>query len=218
MSYIGTLLNSGNGGTSVANTQPFTNIVSPTTSPGGNLLNDTIASVMSPNTQKVFTSNLLQLTTGLVLTSGTAYFVYLGYTTKALTGAFVQFRIVTAGVGTQTGEVGFFSTPNAPSKAGQTLTKIAATGTLNSLTTTGVSSNTTTMAAAISAGTHLWAGIRTAMGTTQPSLNALTLDNSVGSILITAASGALTASSTFVGSLIPQAITAQAPSLQITLV
>src|SRR2546428_5661404 len=93
-----------------------------------------------------------------LLIAGTAYYVYLGRLAKGLTVKFVEFHVTTLGAGAQTAEVGLFSTPSAPNKSAQTLTKIVATGTLDSLTAgTGVKRNTASFAQNVDAGTHLWA-------------------------------------------------------------
>jgi hypothetical protein len=74
--------------------------------------------------------------------SGTGYFIYLGRTTQDITVKYVEFYVSTAGSGAQTAEVALLSSPSAPNKANQTLTKLAATGTVDSLTSTGVKRNT----------------------------------------------------------------------------
>jgi len=159
-------------------------------------------------------STLPNINTGMILVSNTAYFVYLGRVTVTSTFAFVRFAVRTAGAGAQTAEVGFFSTPTAPSRANQTVTKLAATGTVDDLTGTGVKGNTNTLAISVAAGTHLWAGIRTAMATTQPSPYALIADRGHGRILSTAASGALTGAGPWTGALITDAGTTLCPDLE----
>ena len=150
---------------------------------------------------------------GAALTEDTAYFVYLGTLKKNITALKLFFHVTTGGTGAQTAECGLFSTPTAPNRAAQTLTKLAATGTLGDLTGTGVLGNTNSFALDIAAGTHLWAGIRTAMATNEPQIYGLTGDKSYGRVLSTATAGALTASSTFAGALVTAAVTWQAPDL-----
>lgn len=151
------------------------------------------------------------------LTEDTAYFVYLGKTNKRLNAKKVLFHVVTGGSGAQTAEVGLFSSPAAPNRAAQTLTKLAATGTLGDLTGTGVLGNSSDFGTSIPAGTHLWAGIRTAMATNEPQVYGLTADMSAGNVLSTATAGALTSGTTFAGALITASVTAwQAPCLTLS--
>lgn len=145
----------------------------------------------------------------------TAYWVYCGTSPRARTIAHVEFRVGTGGTGAQTAEVALASSPLAPNKTAQVLTKIAADGTLSDATGTGVMRNTTTMAASVAAGAHLWAGIRFAMATTQPILRALSADWGEGFILTTATPGALTGAGPWTGALVAEAITAQGPALRI---
>ena len=150
----------------------------------------------------------------LALVSGTAYFVYLGRAPATFTPAYVKGFCGSAGSGSQTAEIGLFSSPSGPNAAGQTLTKIEATGSITSLTGTGVKQNTGAFTTSVPAGTHLWAGIRVVMGTGQPTFNALNRDYARGSVLVTAGAGALTGSSSFSGSLVTaSAATAEAPVL-----
>ena len=70
------------------------------------------------------------------------------------------------------------------------------------------------------AGTHLWAGIRTAMGTSQPALAGLCMDFSEGRVLSTASAGALTDQGLWTGAIIALGAylnTAIAPDLRVTL-
>jgi hypothetical protein len=156
-------------------------------------------------------------TEDFITISGTAYYIYVGRTVQATTLAYVQFHVTTAGAGAQTAEVGLFSTPVAPSKSAQTLTKIVATGTVDSTTTTGMKRNTTTFAQSVPGGTHLWAAIRTAMATTQPKTWGLAGDYSEGHILTTTGGGALTGLTTASGSLVAIAVGTVAPDLHVTL-
>jgi hypothetical protein len=151
---------------------------------------------------RVFSSPLPNVATALTTVSGTGYFVYLGRTATALTPKHVEFFVSTAGTGAQTAEVGFFSTPNAPNKASQTLTKLVSTGTVDALTSTGVKRNTSAFATSVPAGTHLWAGVRTAMATAQPQISGLCMDFSQGRVLSTASAGVLTAAGPWTGAII----------------
>lgn len=152
--------------------------------------------------QRVMCSLLPNVGTSFTTISGTAYFVYLGRVAAAFTPKHVEFLVGTAGAGAQTAEVGIFSTPSGPNKASQSVTKLEASGTITSLITTGVKRNTTPFVTLVAAGTHLWAGIRTAMATTQPGIGGLTQDMSQGRILSTAASGVLTGTGPWTGAII----------------
>lgn len=166
--------------------------------------------------QRIFTTPL-SLSGTLLLISGTAYFVYLGRTVQQITPKFVEFHVGTIGAGTQVAEVGFFSTTNPPNKSAQSLTKLVSTGTVDSLTTTGVKRNTSAFATAIAAGTHLWAGIRTAMATTQPTLVGLIGDMLQGFVQSTAGAAALSGAGPWTGAIIAINVATICPSLRGTL-
>jgi hypothetical protein len=172
----------------------------------------------STGSQQILTCILAPGTAGLALTSGTAYFVYLGRTVIAFVPKYVEFYVSTIGAGAQTAEVGFFSTPTSPSKAGQTVSKLISTGTVDSVTSNGVKRNTNFFSTSISAGTHLWAGIRTAMATTQPTLWSFGMDMTQGFILRTAASGALTGAGPWTGAIVAAATGVTSPDLRGTLI
>lgn len=180
-----------------------------------------ITAVEQDTALRVFRSTLLThsfATVGGFLTiSGTAYYVYIGRVVQATTVAFVEFHVTTAAGGTQTAEVGLFSTPASPNKSAQTLTKIAATGTLTALTGTGMNRNSTTFAQVIPAGTHLWAAARFAMATTQPTTYGIEGDMSEGHVLTTTGGGALTSVTTASGALVAIGTGMIAPDLRITL-
>jgi hypothetical protein len=170
--------------------------------------------------QRVLSSPLPNVATAITGTSGTAYFVYLGRTTVAFTPKYVEFYVNTAGSGAQTAEVGLFSSTGPPNKGNLSLTKLVSTGTLNSLTSTGVKRNTSAFSTSVAAGTHLWAGSRTAMATNQPALSGLCMDFSQGRVLSTASAGALTGSGPWTGAIISLGAylnTAIAPDLRVTL-
>jgi len=59
------------------------------------------------------------------------------------------------------------------------LTKLASTGGVDALTSSSVKRNTSAFATDIAAGTHLWAGIRIAMVTTQPTIFGLDAGSSL---------------------------------------
>ncbi len=144
------------------------------------------------------------------LTSGKAYFRYLDFIRVATLVKYVECLMTAVGTGAAAGEIGLFSSPAAPNKAGQNLTPIpdGLGGTLvvnqanmTSLTAAGlvIVRNTVAFAKAIPPGTFLWAGIRTAMGANQPTFAGLNGDLSQGWALETAASGLLTGAGPFAG-------------------
>ena len=161
-------------------------------------------------------------TTALQTVENTAYWTYIGYTLKSFTAKYVEFVVTTvAGAGAQIAEVCLASSVNPPNKANQTLTKLAADGTLDALNATGVKRNTSALNYAVARGIHLWAGIRTAMGGTEPTLMALGGDLNHGIYLSTALAGALTGAGPWTGSVIAQdtasSTTAQGIDLKVTL-
>lgn len=127
------------------------------------------------------------------LTSGTAYFAFQGTTTRPITPTRVYFQIhVTAGTGAQTAEIGLFSSITPPNKTNLTLSKIVSTGTVDALTSIGLKGNTSAFSTVIPPGTHLWAGLRVAMATTQPRLICVVGDRSLGYVQNVAAAALLT--------------------------
>lgn len=144
---------------------------------------------------RIFLSRLPKVATSITLISNTAYFVYIGRVTQPMTVKYVEFYVNTGGSGSpQAGEVGLFRTPNAPNKTDQGpggIVKLAATDNLGTLTGAGVRRNTNSFDYAVPVGTHLWAGIRTAMPTTQPALAGLCMDFSEGLVLSVESAGTL---------------------------
>lgn len=179
-----------------------------------------ISPMSAPGSQRIYASTLSSDGGVNPTTSGTAIFVYVGQTSSPIVCKYVEFYVGTAGSGAQTAEVGLFSTPSAPNKANQTLTKLVADGTVDNLTAGNATKRNTTAfnggaGYTVPGGTHLWAGIRTAMATTQPACTRLLIGMKQGQVLQTAASGALTASSTFAG--VTQSDGSQPPDLRVTL-
>jgi hypothetical protein len=170
---------------------------------------------------RVFESRLSNHATPLLMVSAVAYFVYMGRTTVAITPKFVEFYVSTLGAGTsEVGEVGLFSTPSAPNKAAQSLTKLVSTGTVDTVKVgLGVKRNTSAFATSVPAGTFLWAGIRYAMsGTpTQPTTLSLGYDFAEGQILSLASATALTGTGPFAGAIIAASATQVCPDLRVTL-
>lgn len=166
---------------------------------------------------RVFRSRLSRVVpTNFLTISGTAYFVYVGKVEEWTRFAHVELHCTVAGAGTQTAELGLYSSPLAPNKAGQTLSRLAASGTLDSLTSTGVKRNTASFALDVAPGTHLWAAARFAMATTQPNVVGLTNDRSQGHVLTTTGGGALTGVLSPAGGLVALSTALVAPDLHVT--
>lgn len=153
---------------------------------------------------------------GTVTVGATAYFVFLGTTQRRLNAQKVQFWVSTGGASTQVGEVGVFSSPLSPNGSAQTLTKLTSAATLDDLTGTGVKGNTTAFDTVIPAGTHLWAGYRVDMASTEPTVYGLTADFSRGEILSLGSATAFTTGTTYAGALITASVAWQAPGLFLT--
>lgn len=152
--------------------------------------------------QKIITPYLPPGSSGLLLTSGTSYASYMGFFTQDSVVNYARAQISSSAVGTQTAEIGLFSSPSPPNSANQVLTKIIATGTLDDLTAQGLKGNTSSFSQTITAGTNLWVVIRTAMSMTQPNFYGTAFDMSSGALLKTAATGTLTGLSSFTGTII----------------
>lgn len=180
---------------------------------------------------RIFQSRLPNVATAITLVADTAYFVYVGYTTRSLSVKFVEFYVNTPGSGTSgypSVDVGLFKTANPPNKTNQGtngIVKLTANESLSILTTMGLKRNTTAFNSGngyeVPPATHLWAGIRTAMGNTQPALAGLCMDYSQGLVLSTATAGSLTTGAgPWTGALIGLGAylnTAIAPDLRVTL-
>lgn len=180
---------------------------------------------VADSTGRIFMSRLPNVATALALASGKAYFIYVGRTTHSIVAQHIYFYVNSAGAGTETAEVGVFSSPAAPSNAGQVLTKLAAVGhaDIDSLKSTGVKWNSNLrFDKAVPAGTHLWAGIRTEGYSTQPALAGLCMDFNAGLILSANSSSTpfTGATTSWTGALIPAGTymnTAMAPDLRLAL-
>jgi hypothetical protein len=179
--------------------------------------NRLLSSLESSGAQRIFQSRCTEGSTFLAIT-GTAYYVYMGRAVQDITVKFIEWQTTgTVAAGAQTAEAGLFSTPAAPNKSAQTLTKIAATGTVDSQTTNGMKRNTASFAQLVQAGVHLWAAVRFAMATTQPTAVGLANDMSQGQILTTTGGGALTGLTTAAGSIPALATATVAPALRVTM-
>lgn len=154
-----------------------------------------------PSPQRFWRTALQAPGAGAALTSGTAYFTYVGFVAFPVTINYARFHVQTAGSGGQTAECGLFSSPTPPNRAGITLTKIVATGVVDSLTAAGpiTRANTVPFAQVIPAGTYLWTGLRIAMVTTQPLILGINGDGLQGTLQVVAGSGVLTGAGPFVG-------------------
>jgi hypothetical protein len=152
-----------------------------------------------------------------LLITGTAYFVYLGKMAADTVVKYVEFVVTTIGAGAQTAEVGLFSSPLAACKAAQSLTKLDSTATVDAVTSNGVKRNTSAFSTTVLAGTELWAGIRTAMATTQPTLVGASNDWSQGNILVKASASAFSTAGPWAGGLVAHAITTQGPAMRATI-
>ncbi len=179
-----------------------------------------LGSVFDAGEQNVFSSALPTIA-GATTATGTAYWVYIGRTAKEITVQKVIAQMGAVGLGAQTAEVAIASSSSAPNRTAQSLTVRAASGSVTDFLT-GANNpkfNTTDLNHVVPSTVHLWAGIRTAMVTTQPTLLGLIADAGTGSALITAASGVLTVGTSYTGALIASSgIAWQAPSLLVSLV
>lgn len=135
-------------------------------------------------------------------TSGTAYWVYVGYIQIDKLFQGISMQQTGQATTVQTAEYALASTPVAPMRAGQILTKLVATSSVSDMLAgaTSVVRPLAGLNTVVPAGTHLWCGFRQAMNTTQALFEGLFEDMGQGALLVTAAAGVLTASATFVGS------------------
>lgn len=155
-------------------------------------------------------SKLTHLTSGLLVISNTAYWVYVGQTTRDLAASFVQFYVSAVGVGTKVQELAIAHSDTAPDRAAKTITVDAvANATGDYVAAAGSFANTTSLAYTIPAGTHVWLGCRFALTSTptQPTLNALGIDTGKGEVLSTASAGVLAVASAYTGAIIVQSTT-----------
>lgn len=158
-----------------------------------------------------------QLTSNLshVMISDTAYFVYVGRVVKTFTPQHVAAYCRSVGSVVQTAELGLFSTSAAPNQSGLSFTKIEATGTISSLLSTGFIRNTSAFSTSVAAGTYLWAGMRTAMSVSQPTMIGVAQDFGEGYCQSTATAGALTNAGPWTGAVSAASLTAIGPDLRI---
>jgi len=173
-----------------------------------------LADRLSYDTQRVFYSQLAKASTFLLVTED-VYFVYVGQTKIALTPKYVEFQVTTVAATVFNSEVGLYSSPLPPNKTAQTLTKIIS-GVTNAVTALGVNRNTTAFATPISAGTHLWAGIRVD-ATTPPVCIGLAPDMAQGAVMTKVVGGLLASTASFAATIIAAATATVAPDLRVTL-
>lgn len=179
-----------------------------------------LARLVDAGESRIFASMLPMTGTPAVTVSGVAYWVYVGRLTSATTLANVELVVTTGGSGAQTAELALASSVTPPNRAAKAIT-VLATQAPGDLTGTGVIRGSSAFNYSVrekDVGLYLWAGIRTAMATTQPTTSGHTLDCSDGQILSTAAAGVLAVGTTYTGALITHSASAwQAPMLRVTL-
>ncbi len=170
--------------------------------------------------QRVYSSDCMKVPTSFLTISGVAYWVYMGQVKSAITPKYIEAYLNVVGATLSLNEAGIFSSPLPPCKAAQTLTKIAAVATWDSLLAGLGVKRSASMATAVPAGTHLWAGAKFAM-TTNPTFGGLIYDNLQGHVLILGGAAAFSTAGPWNATL-PAAVTAAAattncPNLQIVL-
>lgn len=141
----------------------------------------------------------------LLLTSQDAHFIFLTYVPMHnVTVKFVLGKLTTNGGGTQTAEIGLFTTVGPPRFANLSMTKLVSTGTVTDLTAGAVKEvgNTSSFNQVIPAGSYLWAGIRTAMGTTQATIQTECRDPGWGGWQRITSASALTGAGPFSATLV----------------
>jgi len=158
-----------------------------------------LAGLDSPS--RTFHTRCIRVATSFLTISGTAYFVYIGRTPIAMTLKYVESYLNVVGATLTLAEAGFFSTPSAPNKAGQSLTKLVAVATWDSLLSGPGVKRSAVMATSIPAGTHLWAGGKFAF-TTNPSFNGILYDLREGELLVTASAAAFSTAGPWTGALV----------------
>jgi hypothetical protein len=111
-----------------------------------------------------------------VTTNNQAYFVFLGQKPQEKRIKYVEFTINTSGRGTQTAEVGLFSTSLPPCKSGLIFTKLTYSDGITDMLggSPKICRNVTGFVGGsgynVPSGIYLWAGYRVSMVTTQPNV------------------------------------------------
>jgi hypothetical protein len=150
--------------------------------------------------------------------TNTAYWVYVGQSTRDLLATQIYFWVQTVGVGTLVQELVVATSVSGPDRAAKTLSVVAVANATGDYTAaTGWYTNTTSLAYHLPAGTHTWLGCRFALTNTptQPILTGVGLDQDQGAVLRTATPGVL-AVGNYTGALVTQSTTlatAQGPAL-----
>jgi hypothetical protein len=153
---------------------------------------------------------------------GTAYFVYIGQSVgETVVWKYVELYVTTAAVGIQVAELGLFSSPDHPTRAAVTLTKLVATGSVTPFSSVGVKRNLTAFTVPIPALTHLWCGFRCntagVPAHSRPQCQSLSNDWGYGVITTQLAAPALTTAGPFTGTLFDPASFNGCPALRTTL-
>jgi hypothetical protein len=120
------------------------------------------------------------------LVTGVSEFTYMGQANRDFTAQAVSMMCRGSSSGAGTFELGLFTSPAAPNKAGQTLTKVWSASVASTTTSTTVRMAATQ---AITAGTHVWIGMRSSFATTQTSAQVCGMAGDLGHFL-TASTGA----------------------------
>lgn len=132
-----------------------------------------------------------------LLTSGTAYWCYAGIAPANITIAKVRSVLTGNGSGTVVAEMAVASSTTAPTGSALTLTHIASSGTVTDMTSGSQKVVEASVGAVVAKGTPMWFGMRTAYGTTQPTMASLGFDQARGRLCITAGASALTGGGTW---------------------
>lgn len=168
--------------------------------------------------QRFYFSKLTRVANGAnANVSGQAYWVYLDFfDQQTVLQGITLMQASIQGAGTQVAEVVFATTPVGPCRAAQQLTKLGnADSALSTLTAaaTSVVRPGAAMNTNVPAFSHVWAGFRQAMGTTQAGFECLTDDMLQGAVLITPAAGALSGPGPWAGALTTLSVAAVAPMM-----
>lgn len=134
-----------------------------------------------------------------VTTNNQAYFVFLGRTSESKLIKNVNFTIGTSGRGTQTAEVGLFSTSLPPCKSGLVFTKLTFDNAVTNMEggspklCQNITGFVNTSGYLVASGIYLWAGYRVSMVTTQPNVRQISaVDNGQGYVQIQASAPSFT--------------------------
>lgn len=161
-------------------------------------INDTRLSLGLDHYQRCLSSPFSSFVNA-VTTNNQAYFVFLGRTPEEKLIKNVNFTINTSGRGTQTAEVGLFSTPLPPCKSGLVFTKLTFSNTVTNMEggspklCQNITGFVNTSGYLVASGIYLWAGYRVSMVTTQPSVRQISaVDNGRGYVQIQASAPSFT--------------------------